>query len=91
MRKASTVHCPAGKALIAWMAERRIRDCQLAGVIGVNGALFSHWLRGTSTPRVHHAVAIDRLTSGAVPVSAWCSESDIARMTSGLDELGATP
>ncbi len=39
--------------------------------LGVKSGVVCRWVSGQRVPTVHYALAIERETGGAVPVSAW--------------------
>jgi DNA-binding transcriptional regulator YdaS (Cro superfamily) len=48
-----------------------ITQADLADKLGVDQTLVSKWLSGHRRPNVDNALAIERLTGGAVPVESW--------------------
>ena len=55
--------------LLAWIGERQ--QGGVADLLGVLPSHLNHWLRRRRNPGLMHAVAIEDLTEGAVPVRSW--------------------
>ena len=64
---------PLGMTLAQYLAETNTPQCAIAACLGVRHATVSAWVSGGSRPRLRLAVAIERMTDGAVPVTSWFS------------------
>lgn len=61
-----------GPRLRAWRLREGMTMTALARAVRASGAsVVYEWERGTRRPRVHNAIALDRVTAGAVPCEAW--------------------
>lgn len=67
----------APELLRQWRETRqpRISQQDAADSIGVRQATWSAWEGGRAKPQVEQAIAIERLTSGEVPVVSWAAAS----------------
>lgn len=57
------------EALRAWRGERTVVSC--AALVGVKHPTWLDWEAGKKRPRIEHAIEIEKLTEGAVPVIGW--------------------
>jgi predicted transcriptional regulator len=54
-----------------WVAETKKTPDDIGAEIGVTGQTVRNWLNGEGSPRVQHALKIQELSKGKVPVSVW--------------------
>ena len=54
-----------------WLDEQGRKQKWLAAETGANLTTVSQWVRGKSRPDARYREAIERITDGGVPVSAW--------------------
>lgn len=59
--------------LVAWLAERNIKDGAFGSLIPVSKDVMSAILRGARKPRPEVADRIEALTDGAVKASEWAT------------------
>ncbi len=57
--------------LHAYLSRRGITQEQFADEIGVGQAMVSKLARGLARPSIDVAIAIERVTEGAVPATSW--------------------
>lgn len=57
--------------LIRWAATQGYDRRQLADMIGVSRVALWGWVKGRRQPRIQHALRIQEITAGYVPVTAW--------------------
>lgn len=56
-----------------WVAEIKKTPDELGAEIGVTGQTVRNWMNGNGSPRVQHALKIQDLSNGKIPVSYWVS------------------
>ena len=61
--------------LKSWLDAAKISQAEMARRCGYDRHNFHHVLNGKLKPTLTLAVAIERETSGAIPVSAWADEA----------------
>jgi transcriptional regulator with XRE-family HTH domain len=59
------------KALGRWLRDRGISQDAFAARVGATQSQISRIVRGDRGPGIELAVAIERATDGAVPVTSW--------------------
>jgi DNA-binding XRE family transcriptional regulator len=59
--------------LSVWLSETGRTTDGLAAEVGVSGQSVRNWARGLGSPRVQHALKIQELSRGKIPVSYWVS------------------
>ncbi len=64
----------ASFALAAYRAENDLSQAAFAAMIGVTSSIVSRYEAGIVKPDLDRAIAIEKATSGAVPVGAWGQE-----------------
>lgn len=57
--------------LATYLASARITQEEFAKKVGLKQAAISRLARGLSRPSLEAAVAIERITEGAVPAASW--------------------
>lgn len=57
--------------LRSYLTDREMSAGDFAADIGVHPSIVYRWLAGDAKPSIENALAIDRVTDGAVPVAAW--------------------
>lgn len=57
-----------------YMKDAKLRAADVVRAAGFDDGLFSRWLSGDRNPGLRSAAKIERVTGGAVPVSAWVSK-----------------
>lgn len=60
-----------GTVLRLWRERIGIRQAELARRLGVSAPSVSDWESDKKSPRIQHAIAIDTLSGGEVPMSVW--------------------
>ncbi len=60
--------------LASYLDENGLTQTAFAALINVTPSVVSRYLGGKLTPRLAQAIAIEKATSGAVPVAAWGQE-----------------
>ena len=65
-----------GKMLEAWRVKEGRYKSWLASKIGVDMSTLSRWVSGETLPQRTARLAIESVTGGAVPVSAWEVEGE---------------
>lgn len=68
------------KRLADWMKTRTLSQRALAEMLGLSQQSVSQWLRRIARPDADQREAIAALTDGAVPVSAWRTPREAARL-----------
>ncbi len=63
-----------GEEMRAWRLGAGLSQAEAARRVGVCQVTWSSWERGRIAPRIAHAVAIEAMTAGAVPVRAWLDD-----------------
>jgi transcriptional regulator with XRE-family HTH domain len=69
--KTSTKTLTPGEQLRAWRKSAQKSQSDIASAVGVATPTVCEWESGHRTPRLEHAVAIERATDGGVLVDAW--------------------
>lgn len=59
-----------------WMDGRGLTQAQVARAIGAYRQSVSAWCQGISTPTLYHALAIERLTRGKIPLEMWLTRQE---------------
>lgn len=59
--------------LRSYLAREQLSAADIAPRLGVHMSVVYRWIKGETTPSVDSALAIERLTNGAVPVESWAS------------------
>lgn len=57
--------------LTRWRNSLGLTSCSVSASLGVTQGTWSHWENGSKEPRIRHALAIETITRGEVPVSSW--------------------
>jgi transcriptional regulator with XRE-family HTH domain len=63
----------AAERLKLWREASGLSQVECASRIGGGQPAWSEWEAGTKVPRVDKCFAIEKLTKGAVPASAWAA------------------
>lgn len=63
-------------ALARWLRERGKQQKDVWHALLVDPASLSRWVNGKGRPGLAQAIALERFTEGAVPVSSWLTESE---------------
>jgi len=66
-----TIAMQGATLLAEWRAQQGLKQGVAAKMMGVSQTSFSDYERGRKKPRIEHAISIDRVTGGHVPVAAW--------------------
>ena len=61
----------AGTRLLTWMATAGHRASDAAEIFGVSTVTLASWTAGKSEPKLRAALAVEKLTNGAVRCSDW--------------------
>lgn len=59
------------EALSAWRKSAGKSQTECAETLGVRQATWSEWEAGHRSPRIKHALAIAKMSGGAVPIEVW--------------------
>jgi transcriptional regulator with XRE-family HTH domain len=59
-----------------WMARQGYSPRQVARRLGVSRPAVQRWLQGVRLPGLRAALALERLTGGAVPARSWLAATD---------------
>ena len=62
-------------AFARYLTETKTTQSKIAKALGVREATVSAWKAG-GRPRLHLALALERMTDGAVPVSSWVEDQE---------------
>ena len=62
-------------AFARYLTETKTPQSKIAKALGVREATVSAWKAG-GRPRLHLALALERMTDGAVPVSSWVEDQE---------------
>lgn len=57
--------------LAAWLEKEHLTQRAFAQLLGVTHPIVSMWLSGVRRPGLDSALAIERVTRGAVPAESW--------------------
>jgi transcriptional regulator with XRE-family HTH domain len=57
-------------ALARWRETAGLSQKEVSKQLGVSQSAYCGWENGTQ-PQIHYALAIEKLTDGSVPVTAW--------------------
>jgi transcriptional regulator with XRE-family HTH domain len=79
----------APKLLIAWRQSLGLSQADAAKLLGLGPGALSEYERAKKVPRIKHAMHIQRVTGGAVPIDAW--DEVPADIESGPLPLAETP
>jgi transcriptional regulator with XRE-family HTH domain len=63
------------RKLKEWRVAEGLTQAEFGRQLGVSQDQLSRWEGGATTPRVRILFDIERLTSGAVPASAWAERA----------------
>ena len=58
-------------ALFAWREEQHLSQEEAAGQLGVSQGTWGAWETGTKRPDLHNALALERLSEGALRAADW--------------------
>lgn len=74
--------------LQTWLTANQVSNARLGGRLGVSRQVVWLWAQGRKRPSLLHAVALDRLTQGAVPVATWLTKGEQCKLDKllGSDE-----
>jgi transcriptional regulator with XRE-family HTH domain len=64
------------KLLAKWRKQEGKSQTLCAEAVGVRQVTWSEWEAGKKNPQIASAVAIEKLTDGAVPVLSWIADRD---------------
>jgi ribosome-binding protein aMBF1 (putative translation factor) len=73
-RNGHIVHIATMSTLADWMRRNGVRDNEVAKAINRDRSIVSRIRRGELVPTLSVAVAIERLTKGAVAVQSWVKD-----------------
>ena len=59
------------KMLAKYLKQSGLTQSAFAELVGVSGPVVSYWVRGLRVPDRESALAIERVTEGAIPYTAW--------------------
>jgi len=65
----------APESLKSWRAEAKLSQGAAGKLIGVSAATWCDWEGGNKSPSVDRALDLERVTHGAVSVTAWAEWS----------------
>ena len=63
--------------LDTYLAQTGIRQSEIADNIGISRGYMSDLVAGEKTPSLKIALAIERVTAGAVPASCWVAAPEL--------------
>lgn len=59
-----------------WLDGRGITQAQAARLLGAHRQAVSAWCQGWTRPTLYHAMAVERLTGGKIPLETWLTRQE---------------
>ena len=73
---------PGQALLTSWLEAAGLTQRALARALALHKNTVHAWLKGTGRPSLEAGAVLERLSSGAVPLTAWADPGEVERLVS---------